>query len=236
MPPGRLAAPLVSIVFTEPPPPEPSMIRMIGSRKSCAISSAISGFAEIEASAEPPRTVKSSPTNTTVRPSIRARPNTQLAGVSCCSSPFSSYSPMPETAPISWKLVGSTRPSMRSRTVSRPWSRWRLTFSTPPISRANASRRASSSSSGFQIIRLLRHGGLVVFLGRDRVRLLLQPVAEDVALRTLQQAADRLAQCKHRSGHLLMQPRFVVHRRQQPDRDHHIGLVLRRPQRHREPV
>ena len=41
------------------------MMRMIGRRKSCAISSAISGLAEIEASAEPPRTVKSSPTTTT---------------------------------------------------------------------------------------------------------------------------------------------------------------------------
>ncbi len=84
MPPGRLAAPLVSMVFTEPPPPEPSIRRMIGRRKSCAISSAISGLAEIEASAEPPRTVKSSPTTTTVRPSILPRPNTQLAGVKCC--------------------------------------------------------------------------------------------------------------------------------------------------------
>ena len=100
-PPGRLAAPRVSMVFTEPPPPEPSMMRMIGRRKSCAISSAISGFAWIDASAEPPRTVKSSPTTTTVRPSIRARPNTQFAGVRCFSAPCSSYSPMPEIAPIS---------------------------------------------------------------------------------------------------------------------------------------
>src|SRR5213078_4028051 len=45
---------------------------------------------------------------------------------------------------------------MRSRTVSRPWSRCRLTLSTPPISRANASRRARSSSSGFQFILALR--------------------------------------------------------------------------------
>jgi len=60
---------------------------MIGSRKSCAISSAISGFAEIDASAEPPRTVKSSPTTTTVRPSILPRPNTQFAGVRFVSSP-----------------------------------------------------------------------------------------------------------------------------------------------------
>src|ERR1700736_4000205 len=104
MPPGRLAAPLVSMVFTEPPPPEPSINRMMGRRKSCAISSAISGFAEIEASAEPPRTVKSSPTTTTVRPSILPRPNTQLAGVRLVSSPLASYSATPEIAPISWKV------------------------------------------------------------------------------------------------------------------------------------
>ena len=104
IPPGRLAAPLVSMVLTEPPPPEPSIIRTMGSRKSCAISSAISGFAEIEASAEPPRTVKSSPTTTTVRPPILPRPNTQLAGVRLVRWPCSSYSAVPEIAPISWKL------------------------------------------------------------------------------------------------------------------------------------
>ncbi len=100
-PPGRLAAPLVSMVLTEPPPPEPSMTRMIGSRKSCAISSAISGLAEIDASAEPPRTVKSSPTTTTGRPSTLPRPNTQFAGVKWVSSPLSLYSATPEIAPIS---------------------------------------------------------------------------------------------------------------------------------------
>src|SRR5271165_2252522 len=234
MPPGRLAAPLVSIVFTEPPPPLPSMMRMIGRRKSCAISSAIKGFAEIEASAEPPRTVKSSPTTTTVRPSTLARPNTQLAGVRFVSSPCSSYSPIPETAPISWKLLASTRPSMRSRTVSRPWSRCRLTFSTPPISRAKASRRASSSSSGFQIIRLLRHGYFVV--GRGAERLPLQSVVEDVALRRFEQAADGGGKLAHRRRDLVVQPPLVVHRGQKPDRHHDDGLVLRRPQRHRDAI
>src|SRR6202000_2449862 len=189
MPPGRLAAPLVSMVFTEPPPPEPSSTRTIGKRKSCAISSAINGFAEIDASAEPPRTVKSSPTTTTVRPSTLPRPNTQLAGASCLSSPFSSYSPMPATAPISWKVSASTILSMRSRTVSRHWSRCRLTFSTPTIYSANASRRASSSSSGFQIIRLLRLDGRVV-IDPDRNRLALQAVVEDVAFAAFQQRAD----------------------------------------------
>ena len=162
------------------------MMRMMGRRKSCAISSAIRGLAEIEASAEPPRTVKSSPTTTTVRPSTLPRPNTQFAGVRCLSSPCSSYSPMPDTAPISWKELASTILSMRSRTVSRPWSRCRLTFSTPPISRANASRRASSSSSGFQIIRLLRLDDR--FVGPYRNRLSIQPVVERYRLRRLRAA------------------------------------------------
>src|SRR5437660_8167737 len=235
MPPGRLAAPLVSMVFTEPPPPEPSISRIIGRRKSCAISSAISGFAEIEASAEPPRTVKSSPTTTTVRRSILPRPNTQFAGVRFLSSPCSSYSARPEIAPISWKLFESTSFSMRSRTVSRPWSRCRLTFSTPPISRANASRRASSSSSGFQIIRLLRLDDRFV-VGPYRNRLSIQPVVEDIAFGAFEQPADRNTQLDHQRSHLPVQPLLVKHRRQKPDRYHHEGLVLRRPQGHRKPV
>src|ERR1700749_1240452 len=228
MPPGRLAAPLVSMVLTEPPPPLPSMIRTIGKRKSCAISSAIKGLAEIEASAEPPRTVKSSPTTTTVRPSTLPRPNTQLAGVRCLSSPCSSYSPMPETAPISWNVSASTILSIRSRTVSRPWSRCRLTFSTPPISRANASRRASSSSSGFQIIRLLRLGDFVI--GPDRNCLPLQPVVEEIAFSAFEQLADRRSQLNHQRRNFAVQPLLVVHRRQQANRHHDDGLILRRPQ------
>src|SRR5438128_11846093 len=225
MPPGRFAAPFVSIVCTEPPPPDPSMTRMIGRRKSCAISSAIKGFVEMEASAEPPRTVKSSPTTTTVRPSTLARPNTQFAGVSCFSSPVSSYSPMPEIAPISWKLLSSAILSMRSRTVSRPWSRCRLTLSTPPISRANASRRARSSSSGFQTIHFLRHRFIVVRRHGDRFSL--QPIGKDVAV-ALEQRADGGGEIEHPRRHLLVHPLLVIHRRQQPDRHHHVGLVLRR--------
>src|ERR1700682_625970 len=45
---------------------------------------------------------------------------------------------------------------MRSRTVSRPESCCRLTLSGPPISRANASRLANSSSPGFQFTPVLR--------------------------------------------------------------------------------
>src|SRR5215204_268375 len=226
-PPGRLAAPRVSIVFTEPPPPEPSITRMIGRRKSCAISSAISGFVEIDASAEPPRTVKSSPTTTTVRPSTLARPNTQFAGVNCVSSPCSSYSPMPETAPISWKLSSSVSLSMRSRTVSRPWSRCRLTLSTPPISRAKASRRARSSSSGFQIIRILRRH-FIIIVRRHGDRFSLQPVGKNITF-AFDQRGDGGGKVEHPRRYLLVYPLAVIHRRQQADRDHDISLVLRRP-------
>src|SRR6185369_33078 len=232
-PPGRLAAPRVSIVFTEPPPPEPSITRMIGSRKSCAISSAISGLVEIEASAEPPRTVKSSPTTTTVRPSTLPRPNTQLAGVRCLSSLLSSYSATPEIAPTSWKEFLSVSLSIRSRTVSRPWSCWRLTLSTPPISRANASRRASSSSSGFQFIRILRLDDLVVIVGRYWKRLSFHAAGKDVAFGAFEQATDRAAECEHLRRHFPVQPLLVEHRREQPDRHDAEGLILRRPHRHR---
>src|SRR5215216_1180430 len=235
-PPGRLAAPRVSMVFTEPPPPEPSITRMIGRRKSCAISSAISGLAEIEASAEPPRTVKSSPTTTTVRPSILPRPNTQLAGVRCLSSLFSSYSATPEIAPISWKELLSISLSMRSRTVSRPWSCWRLTLSTPPISRASASRRASSSSSGFQFIRILRLDNLVIIRRWYRKRLSFDTVGEDVALGAFEQAAERNTELEHQRRYFRVQPLLIEHRREQPDRRNDEGLILRRPDRHRATV
>src|SRR5436309_4897404 len=234
-PPGRLAAPRVSIVFTEPPPPEPSITRMIGRRKSCAISSAISGLADIEASAEPPRTVKSSPTTTTVRPSTLPRPNTQLAGVRCLSSLLSSYSAMPEIAPISWKEFLSISLSMRSRTVSRPWSCWRLTLSTPPISRANASRRASSSSSGFQFIRILRLDDLVV-VARHRKRLSFDTIGEDVALGAFEQTADCNAELEHLRRHLPVQRLLGKQRGEKAARHDDEGLILRRPHRHRAAI
>src|SRR6266568_2898773 len=236
MPPGKLAAPLVSMVLTEPPPPEPSMMRTMGRRKSCAISSAIKGFAEIDASAEPPRTVKSSPTTTNVRPSTRARPNTQFAGVTVLSSPDGWYSPMPETAPISWKLPLSISLSMRSRTVSRPWSCCRLTLSTPPISRAKASRRASSSSSGFQFIHSLRIDRLVIVMHGHCDRFARDAIVEDIAFSAFEQAAKRAAELEHQRRDFGMQTLLIIHRGQKADRDDHEGLVLRRPDRHREPV
>src|ERR1700733_9948767 len=124
---------------------------------------------------------------------------------------------------------------MRSRTVSRPWSRCRLTLSTPPISRANASRRARSSSSGFQFIGILRLDDFIM-MRRYRKRFALHPIAEDIAVGAFEHAADRDAQFQQPWRDLLVQPPLVVHRRQKTDRDHDEGLILRRPQRHRETV
>src|SRR5262245_507118 len=151
-PPGRLARPEVSMVLTEPPPPEPSMMRTIGNRSWPAMRSAKMGLVGMVASAEPPHTVKSSPTTTTGRPSIWARPITQFERVSRRKRPSGSYSVLPAMAPISWKLPASIKASIRSRTVRRPPSCWRRTFSDPPISRAISSRALSSSSSSCQFM------------------------------------------------------------------------------------
>src|SRR5580698_2876471 len=123
---------------------------------------------------------------------------------------------------------------MRSRTVSRPWSRCRLTLSAPPISRAKASRRARSSSSGFQFILVLRLDDFIVMRCHWK-RLALNPI-EDIRLGAVEQAADGDTQFQHPGRDLAMQPRFVEHRRKKSDRDHDIGLVLRRPHRYREAV
>src|SRR5689334_21458583 len=47
---------------------------------------------------------------------------------------------------------------MRSRTVSRPPSCWRFTFSAPPICFANASRARNSSSSCCQLMLVCESG------------------------------------------------------------------------------
>jgi hypothetical protein len=79
----------VSKVRTDPPPPVPSTMRIIGMRHSSAVASASIILRPMEASAAPPRTVKSSPSTTTGRPSILARPNTMLAGRKLSSAPSS---------------------------------------------------------------------------------------------------------------------------------------------------
>src|SRR5580698_4498394 len=116
---------------------------------------------------------------------------------------------------------------MRSRTVSRPWSRCRLTLSTPPISRANASRRASSSSSGFQFIAssVLMILLLLLCAGTGSV-FPLHPIAEDIAVGAFQEVADRDAQFQQPWRDFLVQALLVKHRRQQTDRDHHKSLIL----------
>src|SRR5881227_1027107 len=100
---------------------------------------------------------------------------------------------------------------MRSRTVSRPWSRCRLTLSTPPISRANASRRARSSSSGFQFIRVLRLDDLI-FLVCYRKHFPFQPVTEEFSVGAFKQAADRGTKFHKSRCDLLVQPLLVIHR------------------------
>src|ERR1700721_3734825 len=125
---------------------------------------------------------------------------------------------------------------MRSRTVSRPWSRCRLTLSTPPISRANASRRARSSSSGFQFIGIPRRDGLIVVMRWYRQRFSFHPTVEDISVGALEQAADRDAQLQKLWRDIPMQPLLIIHRREQTDRDDDKGLVLRRPHRHSEAI
>src|ERR1035437_4068961 len=101
---------------------------------------------------------------------------------------------------------------MRSRTVSRPWSRCRLTLSTPPISRANASRRARSSSSGFQFIGLLRLDYFIIWRGY-RKRFPLQAIVEDISVGALQHAANSGAQFQKPRRDFLVQALLVIHRR-----------------------
>src|SRR6266568_4637559 len=115
---------------------------------------------------------------------------------------------------------------MRSRTVSRPWSRCRLTLSTPPISRANASRRARSSSSGFQFILFLRDNffGDFIVMCWGRQRLVLGAIAEGITFVIPQHAGNGGAQFEEPRRDLPVQSFLVEHRGQQADGDDHEGL------------
>ena len=73
-------------------------------------------------------------------------------------------------------------------------------------------------------------------MGCYRKRLSLQPVVEEFSVAAFKQAADRGAQLQKLWGHLLVQPRLIIHGREKSDRDRDEGLVLRRPQRHGEAV
>ena len=61
-------------------------------------------------------------------------------------------------------------------------------------------------------------------------------VVEDVAFRAFHQTAERATEFEHQWRDFGMQPLLVIHRREKTDRDDHEGLVLRRPDRHRESV
>src|SRR5438105_9453458 len=97
----------------------------------------------------------------------------------------------------------------------------RLTLSTPPISRAKASRRASSSSSGFQFIHALRIDRLVIVVHGHRNRFARDTVVEDVAFSAFEQAAERTAELNHQRRDLGMQTLLVIHRGQKADGDDH---------------
>src|SRR5258708_31097304 len=122
---------------------------------------------------------------------------------------------------------------MRSRTGSRPWSRCRLTLSTLPMPREDASGGARSSSSGLQFIRILRLDNLVIVVFWHRKRFRFQPIAKQFSVGAVEQAADRGAEFAHLRCDFPVQALLVIHRGQKTDRDHHEGLILRRPQRYR---
>ena len=71
---------------------------------------------------------------------------------------------------------------------------------------------------------------------RHRKRFSVQPIAEDIAVGALEHAADRKTQIDHSRRNFLVQPLLVIHRRQQADRHHDEGMILRRPDRHRETI
>src|SRR5438309_10124791 len=114
---------------------------------------------------------------------------------------------------------------MRSRTVSRPWSRCRLTLSTPPISRANASRRARSSSSGFQVILVLRLDDFIM-MGRYRKRLSLQAIAEEFSVGAPTHAAARSRQFHHPRRDNPLQHLQLKQREETTDRHHNECLIM----------
>ena len=87
----------------------------------------------MEASAEPPRRVKSSPAIDD-RPAVhRAAPEHAIAGDEGGDVVVGVVVALPAMAPISWNLPGSSMRSIRSRTVSRPPACWRATRSAPPM-------------------------------------------------------------------------------------------------------
>src|SRR3954451_13379860 len=125
----------------------------------------------MDASAAPPRTVKSSAATTTRRPSTRARPVTKLVGVSSVRLPSSSYVAEPVRPPTSANDSLSTRRSMRSRTVSRAAACCRETRSSPPICAASPRRCSSSAGSGSHSLIASRSSRFAVDASLGLVRL-----------------------------------------------------------------
>ena len=62
-----------------------------------------------------------------------------------------------------------------------------------------------------------------------RQRFPLYPIAKDIPVGALQQAADRGAQFQKPWRDFGVQPLLLIHRGEQTDRNHHEGLILRRP-------
>jgi len=141
----QMAAPLVSMVFTEPPrgafdqpddgrrnrapsPPPSAAWRRSRLRGASAHSEIIADHDH--------------------RAAIDlARPNTQFAGVRFLSSPCSSYSALPEIAPISWKLVEVDQAFDALANGEPTWSRCRLTLS-------NASHLARERFAAAEVVEL----------------------------------------------------------------------------------
>ena len=73
-------------------------------------------------------------------------------------------------------------------------------------------------------------------MGRRRKRLSFDTVGEDVAVGAFEQAAERNTELEHQRRRFLVQPLLIKHRGEQADRRDDVGLILRRPDRHRATV
>ena len=73
-------------------------------------------------------------------------------------------------------------------------------------------------------------------MGWHRKRLSFDTVGEDVAFGAFEQAAERSTELEHLRRRFLVQPLLIEHRREQAYRRDDVGLILRRPDRHRATV
>ena len=141
------------MVFTEPPPPVPSTSRTSGRRSSFAICSdmhllaadrRVGGAAAhrevVAADHDRPAVDAAAPEH-----EVGRLERLELAIVAVLRAAR-------EGADLVEAVRDRAAASIRSRTVSRPASCWRLTLSGPPICRASASRRRNSSMSASQLM------------------------------------------------------------------------------------